>query len=132
MNHFKYLSVTLATSALAVSGCSSDGGGSSTSSGGTSSTPTGSSQTSSGSSSSSSSSSSSTSEGPGQGGGGTRSFGEDCTQKSECKTDKCVTFKDNSGQTRGFCSRTCTKSSDCPETGWVCNLSPHTACVPGK
>ena len=133
MNHFSYLPLIAVASTLAIAGCSSDGGGSSTSgspSGGSSGTPSGS--TGGSTSSSSSSSSGSTSQGPGQSGGGSKAFGEDCTATSECKTDKCVTFKDNSGATKGFCSRTCTKSSDCPESGWTCNLSPYTACVPGK
>lgn len=110
---------------------SDDNGGSSTSSSGGSSggSSSGGSSSSTSSTSSSSTSSSSTSS---SGGTGTKALGEDCAQSSECKENKCVRFTDNSGQERGFCSRICTKAADCPETGWECNLSPYTACVPAK
>lgn len=59
-------------------------------------------------------------------------MGDNCTAGSECQEHKCVRFKDNQGVDRRFCSRTCTKAADCPESGYVCNLSPYTACVPGN
>lgn len=114
--------------ALAVAGCSSssdDGGGSSN--GGSSNGGTSSGGSSSGTSTSSSSSSSSSS---GSSGGGGKALGDDCTAASECTDGKCLTFTDKNGQKRGFCTRQCTKAADCPEKGWVCNLSPYTACVP--
>ena len=117
---------------LVVAGCSSssdDGGGSSnggSSNGGTSSGGSSSGGSSSGTTSSSSSSSSSS----GSSGGGGKALGEDCTAGSECTDGKCLTFTDKNGQKRGFCTRQCTKAADCPEKGWVCNLAPHTACVP--
>jgi hypothetical protein len=109
---------------VSIAACGSDDGGGqpsqSTSSG------------SSGSSSSSSTSSSSSSTETSSGATGSKAFGADCTASPECSEGKCVLFTDNSGQERGFCSRICTKAEQCPEEGFVCNLAPYTACVPGK
>ena len=57
-------------------------------------------------------------------------LGTDCTANAECVEDYCLMFESN-GEEFGFCSRQCVKAEDCPEDGWVCNLSPYTACVPG-
>lgn len=60
------------------------------------------------------------------GGGGTKAaFGADCKSGDDCTTGMCL-----KGDWGGFCTRQCTKASDCPEMGWECNISPYTACVP--
>lgn len=62
---------------------------------------------------------------------GTKPMGKDCAESSECADKKCVTFVDNSGTERGFCSRRCVKAADCPD-GWDCSISPYMACVPAE
>jgi hypothetical protein len=52
-------------------------------------------------------------------------FGADCKSADDCSTGMCL-----KGDWGGFCTRQCTKAADCPEQGWVCNISPYTACVP--
>lgn len=117
--------------ALVACGSSSDDGNGSSSNGSSSSGSSSGASSSGGSSSSSgTTSSSSSSSSSGTSGSSTKALGEDCTAGSECADGKCLTFTDKNGQKRGFCTRQCTKAADCPEKGWVCNLAPHTACVP--
>jgi hypothetical protein len=62
-------------------------------------------------------------------GGSGKALGEDCASADECAEGYCLMFED-AGVTYGFCTRSCTSAEDCPESGWECNLAPHTACVP--
>ncbi len=89
-------------------------------------------KTSSSSSSSSSSSGSTSSSSGSSGTSGSKKLGDDCTKGDECEGGKCLKFTGNDGKEHGFCTRQCTKAADCPESGWECNLSPYTACVPKK
>jgi hypothetical protein len=93
----------------AVAACGGGGGGSGGGGGG-------------GGSSSGGGSGSSSSSG---GSGGQAAFGADCSASNDCATGLCLT-----GSWGGFCTHSCTQPSDCPQTGWECNLSPYTACVP--
>jgi hypothetical protein len=54
-------------------------------------------------------------------------LGDNCSSAADCSTDQCLTAR---GASVGFCTRQCTSNADCPESGYECNLSPYTACVP--
>ncbi|MBI3073528.1 MAG: hypothetical protein HYY84_15560 [Deltaproteobacteria bacterium] len=55
--------------------------------------------------------------------------GDDCQRLSDCDEsteDTCLKV----GST-GFCTHSCTRDSQCP-SGFECNISPYTACVPKR
>lgn len=107
---FELLAILAATAALTVACSSSDSSDSSSGSGGSS--------------------------GSGSGGsaGGSSSggkLGDNCSKVDDCASPENICIKAG-GATVGFCTHSCTKSADCPSSGWECNLSPYTACVPTK
>ena len=63
-------------------------------------------------------------------GGGGGALGDDCTSNADCAENYCLMIEGSGGEMIAFCSRQCVSADDCPEEGWVCNLSPFTACVP--
>jgi hypothetical protein len=109
MNARAILFSVFASLSLAVVACSSDSSSGTEASGG---------------SSSSTGTGGSSSSGGGQ-------LGANCQGVADCASSETTCIKAG-GATVGFCTHTCTKSSDCPSTGWECNLSPYTACVPTK
>lgn len=132
MRSFTFALASAVLVSIAACGGDDGGGGGQTTGASSPTSPSKGGSSESSSSESSSESSSSTESSSSSTSSGSKVLGQDCTASAECAENKCVLFTDNDGKRRGFCSRACTKAEDCPESGWECNISPWTACVPQR